>query len=117
MKRKGLSESCEGPLDEALLLLFVDTRAPGRGTCTFGPRDEVDGFRVQVLAMLDRVHPAPQRILHGVDVLGVGGDNLLGGTDFDGSLAEIEMALLNGSIGYHSAIHFWYVPPPETVDK
>ena len=33
-----------------------------------------------------------------------------------GSLAEIEMALLNGSIGYHSAICFWYVPPQETAD-
>jgi DNA-directed RNA polymerase beta' subunit len=28
-----------------------------------------------------------------------------------GSLAEIEMALLNGSISYHTAIHFWFVPP------
>jgi DNA-directed RNA polymerase subunit beta' len=28
-----------------------------------------------------------------------------------GSLAEIEMALLNGSINYHTAIHFWFVPP------
>ena len=35
---------------------------------------------------------------------------------FFGSLAEIEMALLNGGIGYHSAIQFWYIPPPETVD-
>ena len=26
-------------------------------------------------------------------------------------LAELEMALLNGSVGYHSAIYFWYVPP------
>ena len=33
-----------------------------------------------------------------------------------GSLAELEMALLNGSVGYHSAIHFWYVPPQETAD-
>jgi DNA-directed RNA polymerase subunit beta' len=33
-----------------------------------------------------------------------------------GTLAELEMALLNGSVGYHSAIQFWYVPPPETVD-
>src|SRR5215212_3171230 len=26
------------------------------------------------------------------------------------------MALLNGSVGYHSAICFWYVPPHETAD-
>jgi DNA-directed RNA polymerase subunit beta' len=36
---------------------------------------------------------------------------------FFGSLAEIEMALLNGSVGYHTAIQFWYVPPPETADE
>src|SRR4026209_29436 len=34
-----------------------------------------------------------------------------------GSLAELEMALLNGSVGYHTAICFWYVPPQETVDE
>ena len=34
-----------------------------------------------------------------------------------GSLAELEMALLNGSVGYHTPIHFWYVPPPETADE
>jgi DNA-directed RNA polymerase subunit beta' len=28
-----------------------------------------------------------------------------------GSLAEIEMALLNGNVNYHTAIHFWFVPP------
>jgi DNA-directed RNA polymerase subunit beta' len=33
-----------------------------------------------------------------------------------GSLAELEMALLNGSIGYHSAIFFWYTPPRESED-
>jgi len=33
-----------------------------------------------------------------------------------GSLAELEMALLNGSIGYHSAIFFWYIPPRESED-
>ncbi len=33
-----------------------------------------------------------------------------------GSLAELEMALLNGSVGYHSAICFWYVPPRESDD-
>jgi DNA-directed RNA polymerase subunit beta' len=33
-----------------------------------------------------------------------------------GSLAELEMALLNGSVGYHSAISFWYVPPRESSD-
>ena len=27
------------------------------------------------------------------------------------------MALLNGSVGYHTAIQFWYVPPPETADE
>src|SRR5690349_15899128 len=36
---------------------------------------------------------------------------------FFGSLAELEMALLNGSVGYHTAIHFWYVPPAETADE
>jgi DNA-directed RNA polymerase subunit beta' len=34
-----------------------------------------------------------------------------------GSLAELEMALLNGRIRYHSAIHFWYVPPREAGDN
>ncbi len=34
-----------------------------------------------------------------------------------GSLAEIEMALLNGSVGYHTAIQFWYIPPAETADE
>jgi DNA-directed RNA polymerase subunit beta' len=33
-----------------------------------------------------------------------------------GSLAELEMALLNGSVGYHSAISFWYIPPRESED-
>jgi len=33
-----------------------------------------------------------------------------------GSLAELEMALLNGSVGYHSAICFWYIPPRESED-
>ena len=33
-----------------------------------------------------------------------------------GSLAELEMALLHGSVGYHSAICFWYVPPAESDD-
>jgi DNA-directed RNA polymerase subunit beta' len=32
-----------------------------------------------------------------------------------GSLAEIEMALLSGDVKYHTAIHFWYVPPREAV--
>src|SRR5690349_17534667 len=32
------------------------------------------------------------------------------------SLAEIEMALLAGSVKYHTPVHFWYVPPRETVD-
>src|SRR5512142_419796 len=34
-----------------------------------------------------------------------------------GSLAEIEMALLTGAVKYHTPIHFWYVPPRETVDE
>src|SRR6187397_2080448 len=33
-----------------------------------------------------------------------------------GSLAELEMALLNGSVGYHTAIYFWYLPPREAAD-
>ncbi len=34
-----------------------------------------------------------------------------------GSLAELEMALLNGRVRYHSAICFWYVPPREAADN
>ncbi len=34
-----------------------------------------------------------------------------------GTLAEIEMALLHGSAGYHDAIHFWYQPPREAVNQ
>src|SRR5215208_6925162 len=33
-----------------------------------------------------------------------------------GSLAELEMALLNGSVSYHTAICFWYIPPRESVE-
>ncbi|MFZ5623637.1 MAG: DNA-directed RNA polymerase subunit beta' [Gemmatimonadota bacterium] len=33
-----------------------------------------------------------------------------------GSLAELEMALLSGSVNYHTAIHFWFVPPREAED-
>src|SRR5688572_27666526 len=33
-----------------------------------------------------------------------------------GSLAELEMALLNGSVGYHTAICFWYIPPRESAE-
>jgi DNA-directed RNA polymerase subunit beta' len=33
-----------------------------------------------------------------------------------GSLAEIEMALLHGSIQYHSALEFWYQPPRDAED-
>jgi DNA-directed RNA polymerase subunit beta' len=33
-----------------------------------------------------------------------------------GSLAELEMALLHGSVSYHSAVCFWYVPPAESND-
>jgi DNA-directed RNA polymerase subunit beta' len=34
-----------------------------------------------------------------------------------GSPAELDMALLNGTINYHSAIRFWYVPPHEAEDN
>jgi DNA-directed RNA polymerase subunit beta' len=33
-----------------------------------------------------------------------------------GSPAELEMALLSGSVGYNSAVWFWYVPPREAND-
>src|SRR3954465_7320159 len=33
-----------------------------------------------------------------------------------GSLAELEMGLLNGSVSYHTAICFWYIPPRESED-
>ncbi len=33
-----------------------------------------------------------------------------------GSLAEIEMALLHRAIGHHTAIHFWYQPPRDSVE-
>jgi DNA-directed RNA polymerase subunit beta' len=32
---------------------------------------------------------------------------------FVGSLAEVEMAVVNGRLGYHSPVRFWYQPPPE----
>ncbi len=38
------------------------------------------------------------------------------GARYFGSLAELEMALLNGGVGYHTAICFWYVPPRESND-
>jgi len=34
-----------------------------------------------------------------------------------GSLAEIEMAVLTGATRFHTAIHFWYVPPREAVES
>ncbi|MGQ0704066.1 MAG: DNA-directed RNA polymerase subunit beta' [Gemmatimonadales bacterium] len=34
-----------------------------------------------------------------------------------GSIAELEMALQAGLVGYHSLIHFWYVPPSEAEDR
>ena len=34
-----------------------------------------------------------------------------------GSIAELEMALQGDRVGYHSLIHFWYVPPPEAEDR
>ncbi len=33
-----------------------------------------------------------------------------------GSPAELEMALLNASVDFHTAIWFWYVPPHEALD-
>jgi len=33
-----------------------------------------------------------------------------------GSPAELEMALLNELVDYHTAIHFWFVPPHEALD-
>jgi DNA-directed RNA polymerase subunit beta' len=34
-----------------------------------------------------------------------------------GSISELEMALQTGVIDYHTAIHFWFVPPPEAADR
>ncbi|MGE0443033.1 MAG: DNA-directed RNA polymerase subunit beta', partial [Gemmatimonadales bacterium] len=34
-----------------------------------------------------------------------------------GSIAELEMALLSGTAGYHTPIHFWFVPPFDAVDR
>jgi DNA-directed RNA polymerase subunit beta' len=36
---------------------------------------------------------------------------------FYGSIAELEMALLSGKLSYHTAIHFWYIPPSEALDR
>ncbi|HEY9382656.1 MAG TPA: DNA-directed RNA polymerase subunit beta' [Gemmatimonadales bacterium] len=36
---------------------------------------------------------------------------------FYGSIAELEMALLGGKTSYHTAIHFWYIPPAEALDR
>ena len=33
-----------------------------------------------------------------------------------GSLAELEMALANGPMEYHSALHYWYQPPAGAAD-
>src|SRR5687767_2663863 len=41
---------------------------------------------------------------------------LWGGCKHFGSLAGLEMALLNGSVSYHTAICFWYIPPRESED-
>jgi len=38
-------------------------------------------------------------------------EELWKGAKHFGSLAEIEMALLNGSVDYHTAVWFWYQPP------
>ena len=38
------------------------------------------------------------------------------GAKYYGSIAELEMALLAGAVGYHTAIHFWFVPPHEAAD-
>ena len=34
-----------------------------------------------------------------------------------GSIAELEMALQAGAINYHTAIHFWFVPPAEALER
>ncbi len=34
-----------------------------------------------------------------------------------GSLAEVEMAVVTGHLHLHSAIHFWYRPPPEAEEQ
>ncbi len=34
-----------------------------------------------------------------------------------GSISELEMALQAEVVDYHTAIHFWFVPPPEAVDR
>ncbi len=36
---------------------------------------------------------------------------------FYGSISELEMALLSGKTFYHTAIHFWYIPPVEALDR
>src|SRR5574338_1537564 len=33
-----------------------------------------------------------------------------------GTLAELEMALLTGTVDHHSPVHFWYQPPREAVE-
>ncbi len=33
-----------------------------------------------------------------------------------GSIAELDMALLGGHVTYHTAIQFWFVPPPEALE-
>src|SRR5216117_758352 len=33
-----------------------------------------------------------------------------------GSLAELEMGLANGPMQYHSALHYWYQPPPGAAE-
>ena len=34
-----------------------------------------------------------------------------------GSIAELEMALMAGTIGYHTAIYFWFIPPYGAADS
>jgi DNA-directed RNA polymerase subunit beta' len=34
-----------------------------------------------------------------------------------GAISELEMALLNGAVDYHTAIYFWYIPPAEAKDR
>ena len=34
-----------------------------------------------------------------------------------GSLSEIEAAVENGRLHYHSPVHFWFQPPPEATDQ
>ncbi len=43
-------------------------------------------------------------------------DRLWKDARYFGTLAELEMALLTGSIRHHSPVHFWYQPPREAIE-